>query len=197
MNLPPLDEPRRYRGLYVFDFGEWSAVGYTAEEIAVLLETEQYRHGQVYKIHRAYPDGHLELRGVSAERFRLESGIFFYRADAQQARRDFDQLRDAAHRTPPPCRTVAHLAERAEPSEAARFVTALIFSAEFEDEIGHWLSAILFEGGDLAEGGSSHVSNYYAEEKEVIERCQLWSRPAIPSRPAEEVLANVRCAVQR
>ena len=41
MKLPELSSPARYQGLYVFDFGEWTAVGYTAEEIAALLETSE------------------------------------------------------------------------------------------------------------------------------------------------------------
>lgn len=197
MDLPRLEEPQRYRGLYVYDFGEWAAVGYTGEEIAVLLESEQYRHGKVYKIQRASPDGRLELSGVSVQRFRLESGVFFYRADRRQARADFEQFCAAARSRPVPCRAFVHLADRAPAAAATRFVTAFVYPAEFEDEISEWLLATGFQGGELVEGGSSHVSNYYAEEKEIIERCQLWSRSTTPSRCAEEVLANVRCAVQR
>ena len=47
MKLPQLTDPDRYEGLYVFDFGEQCAVGYTASEIAVLLESERYRNGKV------------------------------------------------------------------------------------------------------------------------------------------------------
>ena len=196
MRLPHVANPTRFRGLYVYDFGDWTAVGYTAEEIAILLEDQRWRGGKVYKIHRANPDGQMELRGVSARRFNVESGIFFYRSELEPAERDFQELRVAAEHSPPPCRAFLQLADR-ELDTPQRYVTALIFPAEYEDEIGHWLTAIAFSGGDVAEGGTSHVTNYYAQEKTLLERQQLWSQPAIPSRSPQEVLASVRQAVQR
>ena len=159
MVLPELEQPTRYQGLYVYDFGQWCAVGYTADEIAVLIESEQYRGGKTYKIHRATPDGRIELRGISAERFQLESGMFFPRSDLASARADFESLRAAAQRTPPPCRARLHLADRGE-AQAARFVVALVFPAEYEDDIGRWLLAVDYQGGDLAEGGISHGAQY-------------------------------------
>ena len=197
MNLPSVEQPDRFRGLYVYDFGEWTAVGYTAEEIAILLESEEYGHGKAYKIHRAGPDGSMELRGVAPERFRLESGMLFYRNTLEPARADFQALQEGAQQVQAPCRAFVHLAERPTTASRARFVTALVYPSEYEDEIGRWLIAVGFEGGDWVEGGASHVSDYYAEEKNIIERQQLWSQTAITSRPAEEVLANVRRAVQR
>ena len=104
MNLPHVKDPQRLRGLYIYDFGDWAAVGYTAGEVAILLEDERYGGGKVYRIHRAWPDGQMELQGVSAERFRLESGMFFHRTDLELARADFEALRSAADKTPPPCR---------------------------------------------------------------------------------------------
>jgi len=196
MILPHIDQPQRLRGLYVYDFGEWTAVGYTAEEIAILLDHERYRGGKVYKIYRAWPDGRMELRGVPPERFKLESGVFFYRQQEQPARADFQALLAAARQVPPPCRAYVHLADRGAAS-FQRYVTALIFPAEYDDEIGQWLLRLAFPGGDLVEGGISHVSNYYAEDKTILERQQLWSRAAIPSRSADQVLASVRQAVQR
>ncbi len=196
MILPHVDNPPRLRGLYVYDFGEWTAVGYTADEIAILLEDASCRGGKIYKIHRATPDGQMELRGVSPERFKLESGMFFNRRELEPARADFEELRAAADKAPPPCRAFLHLSDR-EIDSPQRFVTALVFPAEYEDEIGHWLTAIGFHGGELAEGGVSHVSNYHEQEKTPLDRQQLWSRPAITSRSPDEVLASVRQAVQR
>lgn len=197
MRLPRVDEPQRYQGLYVYDFGEWTALGYTAEEIAVLLEAEAYQGGKVYKIHRASPDGRMELRGVSRERFLFESGMFFHRSGLDAARADFATLHDAGQKRRPPCRAYLQLADRSASAGASRFVTALIYPAEHDDEIGRWLLEIGFAGGDLAEGGVSHVSNYYAQEKTILDRQQLWSKHAIPSRSPEQVLASVRKAVQR
>ena len=197
MILPHISDPARFRGLYVFDFGRWTAVGYTPEEIAILVEHEEYRDGKIYKIHRASPDGQMELRGVSAQRFRLESGMFFYRSNLELARADFEALCRSADRTPPPCRAYLQLADRSTPAEPQSYVTVLVFPAEYEDEIGDWLTAIGFEGGEIAEGGISCLTNYNQESKTLLQRHQLWSQPAIPSRSPEQVLASVRQAVQR
>ena len=197
MNVPTVVQPERYRGLYAYDFGEWTSLGYTAEEIAVLLEGEATRNGKVYKIVRATPQGGMELRGVSAERFQQESGMFFSRGNLNAARADFSELRRLAQADGAPCRTFLHLADRDDREGVGRYVTALIYPAEYEDEVARWLLATGFEGGDLVEGGISHVSNYHAEDKTILERQQLWSQSAIPSRSAEEVLSSVRRAVQR
>ncbi len=197
MKIATLEQPTRYRGLYVFDFGDWTAVGYTAEEIAVLLESEAYRSGKVYKIVRTTPDGQMELRGVSAARFQLESGMLFNRHDLDAARADFAELVRLAERGGVPCRAFVHLADRGPQEVAARYVTALIYPAEYEDEMARWLDEVRFAGGDLAEAGPSHVSDYYATEQTILQRQQLWSQPAIPSRSADEVLSTVRQAVQR
>jgi hypothetical protein len=145
---------------------------------------------------RATPDGHMELRGVAPERFQLESGMFFPRADLPAARADFAELlRLGAENTP--CRAFVQLADRGAAAEAERYVTALIYPAEYEDDIAHWLLDAGYRGGDRAEGGASHVTNYYHEANTLLERQQLWSRVAIPSRSREEVYANVHLSVQR
>ena len=87
MKLPELRKPEKYAGLYIFDFGDHVGVGFTAEEVAELLESEKYKDGKVYKIHRAYPDGKLELKGVTAATFALEAGMFFYSTDLDAGRR--------------------------------------------------------------------------------------------------------------
>ncbi len=197
MKLPRLDEPARYRGLYVFDFGEWSAVGYTVEEIARLLESEAYRGGQVYKIVRAAPDGTLELRGVPHTRFQAESGTFFNRTELASAEADFAALCQAAETLPPPCRSFAQLAQRPLAAGVSPYVTALVYPAEYEDDIARWLLDLDYAGGDTVEGGSSHVTNFYAEAHTILDRRQLWSQSTPAARSAEEVLASVRRAVQR
>ena len=62
MKLPELKKPDKYIGLYVVDFGNHSGVGFTASEVAELLESEKFKDCKVYKIHNAYPDGRLELK---------------------------------------------------------------------------------------------------------------------------------------
>ncbi len=194
MKLPQLESPERYAGLYIFDFGGQVAVGYTAEEIAALLESERYADGKVYRIHRALPDGTMELQGVAREKFFMEDGLFFYRGNGEAARSDFTELERLATNAPPPCRMKMHLA-RLE-GAIAPHLTAIIFPAECTHDVSDWLNDIHFEGGDRVEGGSSLVTDYYAAHPVVSERKQLW--PAgDQSRTAEQVLAETRLPIQR
>jgi len=197
MRLPKLENAEHYQGLYIFDFGEWCAVGYTAEEIAVLLEQERYRDGKVYRIHRARPDGSMEIHAVARERFEQESGLFFYRDDLEAARADFAALCRLAEDAPPPCRAYVHLADRSAAAAPYRYVVALVYPAEYDHDVSRWLCEWNYMGGDVVEGGVSHVTNYLAEDKVVLERRQLWSRTSESSRCADEVLASVRRVVQR
>ncbi len=41
MKLPELEKAEKYVGLYIFDFGDHAGVGFTAEEVAELLESEK------------------------------------------------------------------------------------------------------------------------------------------------------------
>lgn len=197
MKLAEISAPARYRGLYVFDFGEWTAVGYTAEEIAILLEDPRYRDGKVYRIHGSTPEGRLELRGLSSDRWQLESGMFFYRAAPGGARDDFERLVDLATTSEFPCRAYAHLTDRTSAQPFNRYLTALIFPAEFEDDVSAWLLDGGFDGGDTVEGGISRVTNYLHEQKFILDRRQLWSRSSRGARSADDVLAGVKVAVQR
>ncbi len=199
MKLPKISEPERYRGLYVYDFGEWVAVGYTVAEIVVLLESEEHADGKVYQIVRAQPDGGMELRGVSAERFQKEAGLFFNRDELADAEADFAELCRIADEPGRaiPCRAFVQVADRGAVDGAARYVTALIYPAEYDDEVSRWLMDHEYAGGTTVESGPSHVSNYYAEQVEVLQRRQLWNRSGESSRSPEEVLRTVRRAVQR
>jgi len=110
MQLPELQNPQKYVGLYIFDFGNHTGVGFTAQEVAELLESKNHKDAKVYKIHRAYPDGRLELKGIRAETFQLEAAMFFYSADSKTAQADFKRLINLAVRSTPPCRAKVHLA---------------------------------------------------------------------------------------
>lgn len=195
MELPKLQTPEKYTGLYIFDFGEQVAVGYTAREIAVLLESDRYRHGKAYRIHRAAPDGTMELKGVARERFETEDGLFFYRSSEEAAREDFDDLAALANETPPPCRTKAVLARIG--TDPARHVSAIIFPAEYTDDVAHWLNEADYAGGDVVEGGISQVTQFADPDVQTLETRQFWPAAEDESRPAEEVLASTDQLIQR
>ncbi|MHC5165525.1 MAG: hypothetical protein ACYSOI_09355 [Planctomycetota bacterium] len=125
MKLPEVKNADKYTGLYVVDFSDHCGVGFVADEVAELLESEQFANVQVYKVHRANPDGTMELKGVNKEVFQLEAGMFFHAADETTARADFQRLTAWADEQLPPARCKVHLA-----GSGDSFITALIYPAE-------------------------------------------------------------------
>ena len=193
MKLPKLQKPEKYVGLYIFDFGDHTGVGFTAQEVAELLESEKYRDDKVYKIHKAYPDGKLELKGVRAEIFQLEAGMFFYSNDIESARRDFKGLINLAVKSFPPCRAKVRLAKYGND----KFAAALIYPAEYDDEISTWLLDGEYKTAGAAEGGIEAVQRYYDAKPQVLDRHQLFGKSAFENRTGEELLACLKSAVVR
>jgi hypothetical protein len=191
MDLPKLQKPDKYVGLYVVDFGDHSGVGFTAQEVAELLESEKFADCKLYKIHNAYPDGRLELKGVPNRTFQLESGMFFYSEDLETARHDFKQLAEII--SAPPCRAKLQLAKYSND----KFSTALIYPAEYDDEMSKWLSDNNYKTNGPAEGGISAVTGYYQAVPQILERKQLSAVQEIESRTDKELFAAVKLAVQR
>jgi len=193
MKLPELKEPEKYVGLYIVDFGDHSGVGFTPQEVAELLESEKYQHCKVYKIHRASPDGNLEIKGVQAHTFQLEAGMFFYADDIDTADADFKRLTNLAVTDAPPCRAKVHLAKYND----EKFVTAIIYPAEYDDEISSWLTEGQYRTSGEAQGGINAVQRYYESPVEILDRHQLFACSGVESRTGEELLAGVKVALQR
>ena len=193
MKLPVLQKPEKYVGLYIFDFGDHAGVGFTAEEVADLLESEKYKNGRVYKIHRAYPDGRLELKGVAAQTFQLEAGMFFYSSALETARGDFKKLVGLAVGTAPPCRAKVHLAKYNDD----KFAVVLIYPAEYDDEISSWLLDGRYKTSGAVEGGIEAVQRYYDYKPEILDRHQLFGKSESISRTGQKLLAGLKLAVQR
>jgi len=211
MKLPKLQKPDSYVGLYIVDFGDGSTrltaghtgVGFTAQEVAELFESERYKDCKAYKIHRAYPDGKLELKGVRRDIFQLEAGMFFFSADSETALDDYKRLVKLGIETNLPCKAIVHLARysplRLASSEASddKFAVSLIYPAEYDDEISGWLLEHEYKTSGTVEGGISAVTRYYDAKPEILERHQLWGRSSVESRTGEELLASTKIAVQR
>ena len=193
MKLPELQKPDRYIGLYIFDFGDHVGVGFTAEEVAELLESEKFKFGKVYKIHKAYPNGRLELKGVPAQTFQLEAGMFFYSGELVSANKNFKRLVKLAVQNAPPCRAKIHLARYSDD----KFVVALIYPAEFNDEVSSWLLDGEYKTAGAAEGGIEAVQRYYDYKPQILDRHQLFGKSAFESRTGQELLASVKLAIQR
>ena len=169
MKLPEINEPNKYVGLYVVDFGDHCGVGFTASEVAELLESTQYADVQVFKVHRANPDGTLELKGVSRQTFQLEAGMFFHAADPDTAQADYDRLLAWADEQLPPSRCNVQLVQTDD-----SFVTAMIYPAEFDDAFSRWLLDGQYRTAGTVEGGIGCVQSYYDSNRSVLDRKQLW-----------------------
>jgi hypothetical protein len=193
MKLPKLKNGEKYVGLYVFDFGDHCGVGFTAEEVAELFESEKCKNCKAYKIHKAYPDGKLELKGMRAEIFQLEAGMFFYSSDLKTAKRNFKGLVNLAVKTAPPCRAKVHLAKYND----NKFMAALIYPAEYDDQISTWLLDGGYKADGVAEAGIGAVQKYYDAELQILDRHQLFGKSEYQSRTGEELLAGIKLAVQR
>ena len=193
MKLPELQNSEKYVGLYIFDFGEHAGVGFTAEEVAELFESEKYKDCKAYKIHKAYPDGRLELKGVRAEIFQLEAGMFFYSDNLETAGADFKGLVNLAVKDAPPCRAKVHLAKYRDD----KFAVALIYPAEYDDQISDWLLDGGYKTAGAAEGGIEVVQRYYDYKPQILDRHQLFGKSELISRTGEELLARLKSAVQR
>jgi len=193
MKLPELEKPEKYVGLYIVDFGDYTSVGFTAIEVAELLESEKYKDCKVYKIHRAYPDGQLEIKGVLSDKFQLEMGMFFYSSDLESSQRDFKELVKLSVQTMPPSRAKVHMAKYSDD----KYVTAIIYPAEFDDEFSSWLLEGQYKTSGPAEGGVEAVQRYYTQEPEILDRHQLFGHSEDISRSGQELLENLKVAVQR
>lgn len=193
MKLPKLEKPDRYEGLYVFDFGDHAGVGFTAEEVAELLDSERYKEGKAYKIQRAFPDGRMELRAVPAMMFQLETGMFFYAVDEPTVRSDFKRLVALAVQSTPPCRTKIQLAKYG----ANKFAVAMIYPAERDAEVSAWLLEGGYRTAGPAEGGIGAVERYYHDDPEILETQQVFGAGETISRTGRELLESVALAVQR
>ena len=193
MKLPQLNNSDKYIGLYVIDFGDHSATGYTAAEVAAILESEKYATVKVYKIAGAAPDGSLELQGITNDRFRLESGMFFHCLSADTAKADFEQLTNYGNENHPPCNVKLQLTSDSEGNS----LIAMIYPAEYENEIGSWMLASGYKGKSAVDAGISQVDRFYNSNYSVIASKQLTPANTTPARPLEELLNTITCELQR
>jgi hypothetical protein len=192
MKLPDIQNADKYTGLYVVDFGGHCGVGFTATEVAELLESEQFADIQVYKVHRANPDDTMELAGVNKETFQLEAGMFFYAADETTARADFERLTVWADENLPPARCKVHLANNGD-----SYVTALIYPAEFDEAFSRWLLDGDFRTAGQVEGGTGATQRYYDAAPEVLERKQLWPTSSIEHLQGQALMEATNRAIVR
>lgn len=195
VKLPALERPADYVGLCVFDFGDHTSVGYTADEIEVLRRDPRFAGGQAYVVHAVDDDGRLMLRGVSTESLRTEEAMIFGHNAAASARVSYDELKRRAEKNPLPCEVTMELADFA--SHQPSHVVVLICTALASQAVGAWLSSIGFAGGDVVSGGADVLADYRTAGSVRLATCSLHRREDCVSRNAADVLAGVDRAIQR
>lgn len=195
MRLPRIDPSKDYSGLYVIDFGDQAGVGYTIEEVRLLLEDERYRKCRVYKVHRMLPDGTVELKAVSPTRFAVESAFAFCSRKSEQARQDFDSLKALAENDPLPCKARL-LFGKLSYGPQFPYVAAIIYPAEYEDELSQWLLKHDVRAGETVDHGISHAQNIQAN-LQVRDHTQLPAADWLQSRSRNELLRAVGDGIQR
>jgi hypothetical protein len=151
-------------GLYLFEHEGWREIGLTAREVQERLDSERFTEAKVYRICRAFPDGTLELKGVSRDKFQLESIMVFVRGMQNRTDADFEDMRNIAKHSAPPCKMVLQQAvlDKAGDKESHLSAIAIIYPAEYEQEVGRWLLRNDFRGGDQVYGGQEGWEKYHA-----------------------------------
>lgn len=195
MKLPPVSDPHRYAGLYVYDFGDRVCVGYTAAEIRVLRESADYCGGTAYYIYRVNEVGGFELRGELDERLHESEAVCFLREDGSAARRDYEAVRRAAQATPLPFRTELLLGRlyAFTPSN----VTAVVYPASASVAVSAWLLDHAPALGDDVIGGVEVYQTLLGSDGVRIASCELPASSRFIDRPAEEVLRTTDQPLQR
>ncbi len=193
--LPPIRNPQRYAGLFVYDFGEHVSVGYTAAEIRVLRESAAHRDGTAYEIYRVDENGAMELRGVLDDRLTHRESICLLRRDRADARRDYDGLREASDRDPIGCAVEMQLAKlyAFDPPH----VTALSYVSSATSVVAGWLLIHAPGAGDEVAGGSDAHARLAASDGVRIASCELQVKSDFRDRSADEVLEQVDRTLQR
>ena len=111
----------------------------------------------------------------------------------ETGRRDFKGLVALAVKAGPPCRAKVHLAKYRDD----KFATAIIYPAEYDDEISLWLLDGEYKTSGAAEGGIDAVQTYYDVKPQILDRHQLFGKSTSENRTGEELLAGIKLAIQR
>ncbi|MBX3395335.1 MAG: hypothetical protein KF841_08200 [Phycisphaerae bacterium] len=137
-----------------------------AHEVLELLDQDAQAVQEIFRVHRAYPDGRLDLVGVAPVTFSDVDGILLLCETTLQARADYDALIAAAGRSPPPCRVEVRFAHT--PHFDAPHVVALAFSAACGEGVAQWLAAVDFDSRSRVEASPSHRRRFESAVSQVI-----------------------------
>jgi hypothetical protein len=193
--LPALTDPVKYTGLYIFDFGDHAAVGYTAEEIKILLAEEKYAGGEVYRIYRAHADGTLDLCSVNPQSWSQTTGIVFRFDDKIAALQAMDELASLVAEASPPGEVEAVVVQK-EDEDTFSYALVLRYNADLDDAVASWLIKIDYQAGENVEAGQSAMMKILDGGVELC-RQRFDAGDFRRSRLREEVLTSVDRPIQR
>jgi hypothetical protein len=194
--LPALSDPVKYTGLYIFDFGERVSVGYTAQEIEILLAESKYAGGGVYKIYRAFPDGKLEIRGVNPLTWSVSTGIVFWFEDYEETVKAFELLKVTALDSAEGLPGEFSLAIIRTPGLEYPFALIMRYLQELDEAIAAWLLKVKFQAGAFVEAGPRVITRVLTNSTELV--CErLGADTFRKSRTREQVLDSVDLDIQR
>ena len=74
---------------------------------------------------------------------------------------------------------------------------ALIYPAEYDDELSSWLLDGQYKTSGAVEGGIGAVQSYFDDGPEILDRHQLFATPELISSTGQELLGSLKLAVQR
>ncbi len=195
MKLPPVRDPGKYAGLYVYDFGDHVSIGYTANEVRMLREFPEYRSGTAYEIYRVDECGGFELRGAAEDRLGVIEAMCFLRSSGADARRDYDALAAAAERCPIGANVEVVLAKVYDFNPPD--VTAVMYTISSSLVVSSWLQTHMPDfSGTIEAGPDAHIK-FIRSSGMRIATCQLTAPMDYSDRSIEVVKAHVGLAAQR
>ncbi len=190
--LPRLSQPKRYEGLYIFDFGSHVSVGYTLKEVQYLLSDERFKGGKAYKIYRAYPDGKLELVGISKSQIESMYNMIFWFDELHLVENAYNELVNNSSQY----LGLEEFAILVYKTANNRYILVLSYPAGSDNSISDWLIRINFVKGKLVEVAKRLDTNVNIIET-LFEKTIHPSKSALKSRSREEVLSSTDRIYQR
>jgi len=147
------------------------STGLAHHQVVGLIESSDGADLTIYHIHRVDEAGRLELVGVEPAELTATSVFALSFGSVQEARRQYDDLEEAARRSPPPCRVGLQL-RRVQESGASHQV-GLACPAVCADSILHWLQSAGVETSDLSQLDSDGHTGHGSAGEPAVRQVEL------------------------
>ena len=117
--------------------------------------------------------------------------MFFHEPTQSLAAKNYKKLIDLAITSKFPCTAKVNLAKYSND----KFATAIIFPAEYNDQLSDWLLANDYQTTGSTTGSATEVTKYYEDKPEILETHQLFTSQS--PRDINELLESLNNPVQR